>query len=35
VVNFDSVFNLYVGDGSYQSFLQAPRSWGLTLRIDY
>jgi iron complex outermembrane receptor protein len=35
VVDFDSVFNLYVGDGSYQSFLQAPRSWGLTLRIDY
>ena len=29
------VLTLYAGDGSYQSFLQAPRSFGVTLRINY
>jgi hypothetical protein len=35
VVNFDAVVNIYAGDGSYQSFMQAPRSYGLTLRVNY
>lgn len=35
VVNFDSVLSLYAGDGSFQSFLQPPRSYGLTLRVEY
>ncbi len=35
VVNYDAVLSLYAGDGSYQSFLQAPRAFGVTLRIAY
>jgi iron complex outermembrane receptor protein len=35
VVNYDAVMTLYAGDASYQSFLQAPRSFGLTLRVNY
>lgn len=35
VVNFDAVQNLYAGDGSYQSFLQAPRSYGVTFRAGF
>ena len=35
VVNFDAVVNIYAGDGSTQSFLQAPRSYGLTFRVNY
>ena len=35
VTNFDAVVNLYAGDGSYQSFLQAPRSYGLTVRANF
>jgi len=35
VVNFDAVVNLYAGDNSYQSFLQAPRSYGVTFRVNY
>ncbi len=35
VVNYDAVLTLYSGDGSYQSILQAPRSYGVTLRLNY
>jgi len=37
VVNFDSVVTLYAAstDGSYQSLLQAPRSYGVTFRVNY
>ncbi len=35
VVNYDAVLTLYAGDGSYQSMLQAPRSYGVTLRVNY
>jgi len=35
VVNIDAVQNIYAGDGSYQSFMQAPRSYGLTLRVGF
>ncbi len=32
VVNLDAVLSLYAGDGSYQSYLQAPRSYGISFR---
>ena len=32
VVNLDAVLSLYSGDGSYQSYMQAPRSYGITFR---
>jgi iron complex outermembrane receptor protein len=35
VVNYDAVLTVYAGDGSFQSFLQEPRSFGATLRINY
>jgi outer membrane receptor protein involved in Fe transport len=35
VANFDSVLNLYAVDNSFQSFLQPPRSYGLTFRVNY
>jgi iron complex outermembrane receptor protein len=35
VANFDSVLNLYAVDNSIQSFLQPPRSYGLTFRVNY
>jgi iron complex outermembrane receptor protein len=35
VVNYDAVLTLYAGDGSYQSMMQAPRSFGVTLRVNY
>ena len=35
VVSFDSVLNIYAGDNSYQSFIQSPRSYGLTFRVNY
>jgi outer membrane receptor protein involved in Fe transport len=35
VVNYDAVMTIYAVDGSYQSILQAPRSFGVTLRINY
>jgi len=35
VANMDSVVNFYAVDGSYQSFLQPPRSYGLTFRVNY
>ena len=35
VVNFDAVVTLYAGDGSYQSLLQAPRSYGVTFRMNF
>ncbi len=35
IANFDAVVNVYAGDGSYQSFLQMPRTYGLTLRINF
>ncbi|MEY4642467.1 MAG: hypothetical protein RLZZ227_2461 [Pseudomonadota bacterium] len=35
VVNYDAVLTLYPGDASYQSMLQQPRSFGVTLRVDY
>lgn len=34
VVNFDAVLNIYSGDNSYQSYLQAPRSYGVTFRAE-
>jgi iron complex outermembrane receptor protein len=33
VVNYDAVLNVYTGDGSYQSYLQPPRSVGTTFRV--
>ena len=35
VTNYDLVLNIYTGDNSFQSYLQAPRSWGLTFRVNY
>ena len=35
VVNLDPVLTLYAGDGSYQSLLQAPRSYGATFRVNF
>ncbi len=35
VVNADPQLNLFARDPSYQSFRQAPRSFGLTLRADF
>ena len=35
VANVDSTVNLYAGDHSYQSFLQPPRSYGLTFRVNF
>lgn len=35
VVNLDPVLTLFAIDGSYQSLLQAPRSYGLTFRISH
>jgi len=34
VANLDPVLNLFAIDGSYQSLLQSPRSYGLTFRIN-
>lgn len=35
VVDFDAVVNIYAGDGSFQSYIQPPRTYGLTLRTDF
>ena len=35
VVNLDAVLSLYAGDGSYQSYLQEPRSYGITFRARW
>ena len=35
VVDTNSVLNLFAVDGSYQSFIQNPRSYGLTLRANF
>ena len=35
VVNFAAVMSVYAIDASYQSWMQAPRSWGMTLRMDF
>ena len=35
VAMFDAVQNFYTGDQSYQSFIDAPRSFGVTLRVNY
>ena len=35
VQTVDAVANIYAGDGSYQSFLMPPRSYGITLRANY
>ena len=35
VAMFDAVQNFYTGDQSYQSFIDAPRSVGVTLRVNY
>ena len=35
VVNFDSQLNLFGSDKSYQTYRQAPRSYGVTLRVDF
>jgi outer membrane receptor protein involved in Fe transport len=35
VVNLDAVLSLYAGDGSYQSYLQTPRSYGFTFRARW
>ncbi len=34
VVNLNPVLTLYAGDGSYQSYLQPPRSYGVTFRVN-
>jgi len=35
VVNTDTVLNIYAGDNSYQSFLQTPRTVGITVRANF
>jgi hypothetical protein len=37
VANIEAVMNVYATptDGSYQSFLQSPRSYGVTLRTNF
>jgi iron complex outermembrane receptor protein len=35
VVNLDAVLSLYAGDGSYMSYLQEPRSYGITFRARW
>ena len=35
VVNIDATLNLFNNDKSYQTFRQAPRSYGLTLRAQF
>ena len=35
VVNLDASMNLFANDKSYQSFRQAPRSYGLTVRAAF
>jgi outer membrane receptor protein involved in Fe transport len=35
VVSVDAVANIYAGDGSYQSFMMPPRSYGVTVRANY
>jgi len=37
VANIEAVMNVYATptDGSYQSFLQSPRSYGVTLRANF
>ncbi len=35
VVNFAAVLSIYAVDGSYQNWMQAPRSWGLTFRARF
>ncbi|MBK6280651.1 MAG: hypothetical protein IPF57_22215 [Gammaproteobacteria bacterium] len=35
VVNFDAQLALFGADKSYQTFRQASRSWGVTLRAEF
>ena len=35
VSNVEATANIYSGDNSFQSFLQPPRSYGLTIRANY
>ncbi len=35
VVNVDATLNLFANDKSYQTFRQAPRSYGLTVRAQF
>lgn len=35
VVNFDATLNLFSNDKSYQTYRQAPRSYGLTARANF
>jgi outer membrane receptor protein involved in Fe transport len=35
VANLDAVLTLYAGDGSYQSLLQPPRSYGVTFKVNF
>jgi hypothetical protein len=35
VANIEATANIYSGDNSVQSFLQPPRSYGLTVRANY
>jgi outer membrane receptor protein involved in Fe transport len=35
VANYDSQLNLFGNDPSYQTYRQAPLSYGLTLRVDF
>jgi len=35
VASIEGVLNVYAGDGSYQSYLQPPRSLGVTFRAAF
>lgn len=35
VANYDSQLNLFGNDPSYQTYRQAPRSYGLTVRAEF
>ncbi|MCI4644126.1 MAG: TonB-dependent receptor [Hyphomonadaceae bacterium] len=35
IANFDAVLNIYAGDNSYQSYLQPPRTFGVTLSATF
>ena len=35
VASVEGVLNIYAGDQSYQSYLQAPRSLGVTFRATF
>ena len=35
VASVEAVLNIYAGDQSYQSYVQAPRSLGVTFRANF